>query len=29
VHELDRLIGELGVLGDQLEQAMAVEGDAL
>ncbi len=29
VHELDRLIGELGALGDQLEQAMAVEGDAL
>lgn len=28
-NELNRLIGELGALGDQLEQAIASEGDAL
>jgi hypothetical protein len=26
--ELSRLIGELGVLGDQLEQAIAIDGDS-
>ncbi|MHB1282756.1 MAG: hypothetical protein ACYCZI_02635 [Metallibacterium scheffleri] len=28
LQELERLIRELGVLGDQLEQALSVEGDA-